>query len=208
MDQKFMNEVIGRHRNFAKVSGPLFSLEARGKIGDAIVYFPWKGLHVVRQWLVPTNPQTALQGTQRLIIGALGRAGSVVATAHDFASEIRANMDAGLTWPSAITKYMTDNVVTNGTTWDALVTEYEAHTASSDFDDEADDLFLQQLDVSYKGNADLATPGMILYLLAKFSTAWYLLGTKGFQRTPYDTALASWALADIQEMVLEFTTTA
>lgn len=203
-----MNETIGRHRNFAKVSGPLFSLEARGKIGDAVVYFPWKGLHVVRQWLVPTNPQSALQGTQRLIVGALGRATSVVGSAHDFASEVRAYMDAGLTWPSAISKFMTANVVADGTAWDALVTEYEAHTATTDFDDEADDLFLQELDVSYKGCADKAAPGMILYLLAKYSTAQYLLGTKGFQRTPYDTALASWVLADIQEMVLEFTTTA
>jgi len=40
----------------AKVDGPLFSLEARGKIGQAIVFFPWKGRHAVRRWLKPTNP--------------------------------------------------------------------------------------------------------------------------------------------------------
>lgn len=192
----------------AKVSGPLFSLEARGKIGDAVVYFPWKGLHVVRQWLVPTNPKTADQGTQRLIVGALGRAASVVVSAHDFASEIRAYMDAGLTWPSAITKYMTANVVSDGTAWDALVTEYEGHTATAAFDTEAAALNLQELDVTYKGCADLAAPGAILYLLAKFATNWQLLGTKGFQRAPYTTALASWVEATIQAMVLEFTTTA
>lgn len=192
----------------AKVSGPLFSLEARGKIGDAVVFFPWKGLHVVRQWLVPTNPKTALQGTIRLIIGALGRATSVVQTAHDFASEVRAYMDAGLTWPSAISKYMIDNVVADGTAWDALVTEYEAHTAVADFNTEAAALNLQELNVTYKGCSDLAAPGAILYLLAKFSTSWELLGTKGFQRTPYTTALASWDLAKIQAMVAEFTTTA
>lgn len=192
----------------AKVSGPLFSLEARGKVGDAIVYFPWKGVHVVRQWLKPANPQTADQGNMRLIMGALGRASSVVQSAHDFASEIRAYMDSGLTWSSAISKYMTLNVVQNGTAWDALVTEYEAHTASSDFDDEAADLNLQALDIAYKGAADDAQPGAILYLLAKFATGWELLGTKGFQRTPYTTALASWTLTEIQAMVLEFTTTA
>ncbi len=188
----------------AKVSGPLFSLEARGKIADAVVYFPWKGLHVVRQWLKPANPQTADQGDQRLITGALGRSTSVVGTANAFASEVRANMDAGLTWPSAIAKYMIDNVINDGTAWDALVTEYEAHTASSDFDDEAADLNIAQLDIDYKGAADLAAPGAILYLLAKFSTNWELLGTKGFQGAPYTTALASWTLSEIQAMVAEF----
>ena len=45
----------------AKVDGPLLSLEARGKVADAIVFFPWKGRHVVRQWLKPTNPMDTLQ---------------------------------------------------------------------------------------------------------------------------------------------------
>lgn len=188
----------------AKVSGPLFSLEARGKIADAIVYFPWKGLHVVRQWLKPANPESADQGDIRLITGALGRSCSVVGTANAFAAEVRTYMDSGLTWPSAISKYMILNVINDGTAWDALVTEYEAHTASAAFDTEAAALNLQALDITYKGAADDAQPGAILYLLAKFSTNWELLGTKGFQRTPYTTALASWVEATIQAMVAEF----
>lgn len=188
----------------AKTSGPLFSLEARGKIADAIVYFPWKGLHVVRQWLKPANPKSEDQGDMRLICGALGRSCSVVGTANAFAADVRLYMAAGLTWVAAIVKYMVLNVVNDGTAWDALVTEYEAHSAKTDFDDEAAALNLQQLDVSYKGCSDLAAPGAILYCLAKFSTAMELLGTKGFQRTPYTTALASWALAQIQAMVAEF----
>ena len=49
----------------AKVEGPLFSLEARGAVGKAIVFFPWHGRHVVRQWKKPTNPQTAAQYSVR-----------------------------------------------------------------------------------------------------------------------------------------------
>lgn len=188
----------------AKVSGPLFSLEARGKIADALVFFPWKGLHVVRQWLVPSNPEFPDQGDIRLITGALGRSTSVVHKTSDFAAEIRTYMDTGLTWPSAIVKYMIDQVINDGTAWDALVTEYEAHTAVAAFDTEAAALNIAQLDITYKGCADLAAPGAILYLLAKFSTNWELLGTKGFQRAPYTTALASWVEADIQSMVAEF----
>lgn len=188
----------------AKVSGPLFSLEARGKIADAIVYFPWKGLHVVRQWLKPANPERPDQGDMRLIVGALGRSCSVIGSANAFAADVRLYMAAGLTWVAAIVKYMVLNIINDGTAWDALVTEYEAHTAASDFDDEAAALNLQQLDVIYKGATDLAEPGAILYLAAKFATAMELLGTKGFQRAPYTTALASWTLSEIQAMVAEF----
>lgn len=187
----------------AKVQGPLLSLEARGKIADAIVFFPWKGRHVVREWLKPANPQSGLQGTQRLICGALGRACSPVHTTSAIAVDIRLFMATGNTWVAEFVQYMIDNVVNDGTAWDALVTEYEAHAAKTDFDDEAGDLNLHELDIAYKGCADLAAPGAILYCLAKCFSNWYLLGTKGFQRTPYDTTLATWALADIQEMVAE-----
>lgn len=49
----------------AKVSAPLLSFAARGKIADSLVFFPWKGLNAVRRYVIPTNPRTALQTTQR-----------------------------------------------------------------------------------------------------------------------------------------------
>jgi len=49
----------------AKVNAPLMSFGARGKIAGALVYFPWKGLNAVREYVVPANPRTALQLTQR-----------------------------------------------------------------------------------------------------------------------------------------------
>ena len=57
----------------AKVDGPLFSLEARGKVGEAIVFFPWKGRHVVRRWLKPTNPRDIDQKLIRQKLAAVGR---------------------------------------------------------------------------------------------------------------------------------------
>ena len=62
-------------RFFAKVDGPLFSLEARGKIGDAIVFFPWKGRHAVRRWLKPTNPRDI---DQKLIRQKMASVGQVI----------------------------------------------------------------------------------------------------------------------------------
>lgn len=49
----------------AKLKGPLFSLSASGAIAQTLVYFAWKGLKVVRSYVVPANPQTTAQTTQR-----------------------------------------------------------------------------------------------------------------------------------------------
>ena len=49
----------------AKVTGPLFSMGARGTIGDAVTYSVWKGIEYARQWFIPSNPQTATQQNVR-----------------------------------------------------------------------------------------------------------------------------------------------
>jgi hypothetical protein len=49
----------------AKLKGPLFSLSASGAIAQTIVYFAWKGLKVARQYVIPANPKTTAQTTQR-----------------------------------------------------------------------------------------------------------------------------------------------
>jgi len=51
----------------AKVHGPLFSLDARNKIGNALVYGIWKGIPWVRCWRKPQNPKEPDQVAQRLI---------------------------------------------------------------------------------------------------------------------------------------------
>ena len=49
----------------AKLKAPLMSLGASGQLGKALVFFAWKGLNVVREHVVPSNPKTAAQTTQR-----------------------------------------------------------------------------------------------------------------------------------------------
>lgn len=188
----------------AKVQGPLMSLEARGKIGDAIVFFPWKGLHVVRQWLKPTNPKTSDQGDIRLALGALGRACSVIGPAAAYAGEVKLYVLAGKTWISTIVKYMIEGYMKDGTAFDVLHDEYAAHTAKTDFDTAAVALNLIEFDIEYKGALNLAEPGFMLYLAAKYATAMYVFDPTRFNRTPYTTALASWVAADITSMVAEF----
>lgn len=49
----------------AKLKAPLMSLGAAGQLGKALVFFGWKGLDVVREYVIPTNPDTQLQKDQR-----------------------------------------------------------------------------------------------------------------------------------------------
>lgn len=49
----------------AKLKAPLMSLGASGAIAKSIVFFPWKGLNAAREYIVPANPKTVKQTTQR-----------------------------------------------------------------------------------------------------------------------------------------------
>jgi len=49
----------------AKLKGPLMSLAASGQLAKTLVFFGWKGLNVAREYVVPSNPKTAGQTTQR-----------------------------------------------------------------------------------------------------------------------------------------------
>lgn len=52
------------------VKGPLLSIDARGKIANTLVFSGWKGLKTVRAYVIPANPKSAGQVTQRGILTA------------------------------------------------------------------------------------------------------------------------------------------
>lgn len=60
----------------AKLKAPLMSLGASGALGKAIVFFGWKGLDCVREYVVPANPKSTAQKLQR------GYLGDVVTAIH------------------------------------------------------------------------------------------------------------------------------
>ena len=57
-------------RNMARITGPLLSLSASGKIADVLVASTWKGIPVMRQYVKPSNPRTTAQVAQRDIMTA------------------------------------------------------------------------------------------------------------------------------------------
>ena len=99
----------------AKLKAPLLSLGASGQLGKAIVFFTWKGLNVAREYVIPSNPKTSGQTTQR------GYLTTVVANIHgNMAHATRPLTEAdksslalwGSTWPTPRTWFNT--LVKNG----------------------------------------------------------------------------------------------
>lgn len=68
-----INLVIkGVRKDMARLVAPVLSLEARGKIGDALVFFPWKGRNVARAWTKPANPRDVDQQLIRQKLACIG----------------------------------------------------------------------------------------------------------------------------------------
>lgn len=49
----------------AKLTAPLLSFDARGQLAKTLVYSGWKGIKDVRSYVIPANPRTGPQQTQR-----------------------------------------------------------------------------------------------------------------------------------------------
>ena len=49
----------------AKLKAPLLSLGASGAVGKSLVFANWKGLDIVREYVIPANPKSTAQGIQR-----------------------------------------------------------------------------------------------------------------------------------------------
>jgi len=65
----------------ALVNGPLFSLQASGKLADAIVFSRWKGRPYVREAVTPSNPKSAAQVAMRACMRFCAQAWAAVGAA-------------------------------------------------------------------------------------------------------------------------------
>ena len=185
----------------ARVTGPLYSMSASGKIGDAMVFFPWKGLSVVREWLKPANPQSADQGDRRIIIGGTGRAVGKIKPGSEFAQQLidLELIPASQTKQSFIVQYILDNYLTNPTTYATELAACTGHTAYTAFGSAATDLTITEFDLDYASVAPYDS-ALGLYLIAKTAIAL------GFTGTPYSVALADWTATQIDGLISDFTT--
>lgn len=183
-----------------KVTAPLGSFSASGKLGKTLVYFSHLGRNVVRGLVTPNNPQTAGQGDSRLMMGALGRASKAVVQEADWYNDANSVTPSGQTWVS----YMIRNVISLFGSGATGVSDLQAgvddHSAGN-WEDEADGAGLGDINVDYATSTTTLTAGAQLYALARHTMAIKASNPDLFDRTPYTTDLSSWTTADVVSFV-------
>jgi len=199
----------------AKVDGPLFSLEARGKIADAMVFFPWKGRHVVRQWLKPTNPKSTKQGYLRAALKAIGKFMAKVGNIGDgdaldsvVYQAATSSADAGMNWNAwlgggFLDALQTGNTLVTGSLTD-LVDVYSSlnTTDLAAWASEASALGMVDFAFGYGYTTNIPA-GLQLFFGAHACYSKSIIGT-----APYNTDPDSWVLADITNFAVDMTTNA
>lgn len=164
----------------AKVIGPLHSISASGKFGDAMV-FDIRGY--VKAFKKPSNPKTAPQGNQR----------QKMAMAQQGVSKIGANKEADIAavapvsyrWNSYLTGLTLNapNLTAAGTAWAAL-----SGAEQSAWNTEATSNGFTTVDIDYASDPAL-TAGRIAFVLAHTLNANSLGGAVA---TPDGTNAAAW----------------
>lgn len=98
----------------AKVTGALFSMDASGGFGGALVFGKWKGRQTVRQLVTPANPKSADQETARNMVRTAGAAQHYANISTDqftgagmtTKAYLQANAPAGQAWNGFLVKSM------------------------------------------------------------------------------------------------------
>jgi hypothetical protein len=119
----------------AKVSGPLFSMEASGAYAGSMVFGKWKGRQYVRQLVIPANPNSADQETARnrlRVTGAIQKwVNATLLKASGETLTDKARITAATPGGYAWNGYLVDNIIgTGGLTYNAAVVAYAALTAA------------------------------------------------------------------------------
>lgn len=191
----------------AKVDGPLFSLEARGKIGDAIVFFPWKGRHAVRRWLKPTNPQDIDQQLIRQKVAAFGHClAAIITPGADLANgaaaveEWKEHTPAAQIWNAYFVKVGMEDLACD-TRWIAAMTAVFASAASQSFSELALELGIPTIESTADKYASDVPPWE---QLAAAAYAAYKVGYSDADLTIISKPEA-WLLADITLFASAFT---
>jgi hypothetical protein len=183
----------------AKVTGPLYSMTASGKIADAMVFFSWKGISVVRQWLIPKNKKSGEQGDYRLILGATGRVMGAVKPTSAFETKL----NAAVTIPNDQTRqsYLVQKAITtflpNPVALGTLYDEFALLTGLADFQAAGAIWGLTDFDILYKDYIHSFSGGEMIYLLAKIAC---FLGLAG---APYTTPAEDWTSTEIALMKVD-----
>jgi hypothetical protein len=146
----------------AKVTGPLFSLDARNSIGKAVVYSFWNGVNYVRSRVIPANPKSDLQAEVRTKLGAIGKNNKAIVPDKTLATQIKAVTPGTQSWMSYLASTMAG---LNFSFFDSKKSAYAASSNRVKFDSEAALIPLNDFDIGY-GSYGSVPAGAQLYICA------------------------------------------
>lgn len=106
----------------ALASGPLFSMDARGKLGGALVFSNWKGRPTIRKLVTPSNPKSGAQTGGRAMMAFLSQIWASLATLDKAAWDTLA-ADGNYSAFNAFTKFNMD-------VWTQFETPFQTPTES------------------------------------------------------------------------------
>lgn len=190
----------------AKVFMPLLSAQASGKLAKSMVHFYWKGLNVVRQWVIPTNPRDVNQKLVRQKLASIGKTvGAMVTPCTALAAgcslyqSLVAATPANMIWNAYFVKKSLEDLKT-----EANFTALSAAVAAADSIDtwqaQAAALGLTTLTGVYYATA--ITPEMQLAMAAYAAHKLSLSGTT----SAYTTYPSNWVTAEIIDFATDFVT--
>jgi len=184
----------------AKVTGPLMSMSASGKLADSIVFSIWKGVAYVRQYVTPANPQSSDQGDQRIMVGGTGRGVGKIQVSSTIDNKLAALgvIPSGQSKQSFLVGYILDHYLSTPTAYASELASCTGHTAYTTFQAGADNLGITEFDLAY-ASIDPYDKALAIYLLAKTCIAL------GFTGTPYTNDLTAWTATDVNAFVADFT---
>jgi len=180
----------------AKVTGPLMSMTASGKIADSIVFGMRKGQAVVRQFVIPANPQSSGQGDQRIVVGGTGRSAGKVAVTSPFNVKLTAKgVVTGIqTKQSYLVKYILSHYLDTMTKYTAELAAVTAYSGITSWNAGADTLGITAFDLAY---ATVAQYSKALGLTLLYKTQQAL----GFTGSAYTPTLATMTATKVHAFI-------
>lgn len=161
MEDKEVNEM-------ARVVGPLFSVGARGKVRNAVVFFPLPhcpDYTCVRGWLKPGNPQTTAQGEVRTYLWNAGKIVNAIKPGSTLRVQLIGVTPAGKIWNSNFVSAMVGanlgNILAARSAWTGLASNVKTFWTNA-----ANSIPLEVGRLAYAEVPEL-TPGEALFVAAR-----------------------------------------
>lgn len=185
----------------AKVIAPLQSFSASGKIGKSLVFFSHLGRNVVRQLVTPANPKTKEQGSQRLLIGALGGAVRGVGKDSVYQNDAKSGVPTGQTWVSDLVKTLSATYGAGSAGVTALKSAFGGASKDDVFESQAGNVGLTGITVSYADTDTNISAGAQLFVLAVYAFNRHAKDNSIFTDPIYNTNPTAWTSANITTFI-------